>query len=330
MSTVELSIASPDLSVQAMIDLAKRYLEAAKAPATRKAYASDMSDYGSFCARIGQPIFAPGGEVLALYIADLARRGRKPSTIARRVAAIATEYHSAGYRESPASSFLVREVMTGMKRILGTAQDRKSPLMPDDLARIVAACPERLIGLRDASIVLLGFSLGARRAALASIEVSDLELAEQGTSGEYPPRQRGPGATRPQGPGGFFCASRNLRYPCPCGLARGRKHQERAAVQGCRPSRQRIVARARAGLDCADPEEGRPAKRHAGSRSSEAWRPFARSWDGDERGRIWGRQREGNRSHHRPSLARGEALYPRCKPVPGECRREAGPVTGGS
>jgi len=180
MSTVELSIASPDLSVQAMIDLAKRYLEAAKAPATRKAYASDMSDYGSFCARIGQPIFAPGGEVLALYIADLARRGRKPSTIARRVAAIATEYHSAGYRESPASSFLVREVMTGMKRILGTAQDRKSPLMPDDLARIVAACPERLIGLRDASIVLLGFSLGARRAALASIEVSDLELDEQG------------------------------------------------------------------------------------------------------------------------------------------------------
>jgi integrase len=163
-----------------LIALATAYAEAAKAPATRKAYASDLSDYGSFCARIGQPVFAPGGEVLALYIADLARRGKKPSTIARRIAAIATEYHSAGYRETPATSFVVKEVFQGVKNTLGTAQDRKSPLMPDDLARIVAACPERLIGLRDASIVLLGFALGARRAALAAIEVSDLELTDQG------------------------------------------------------------------------------------------------------------------------------------------------------
>jgi len=171
----------PDsMDIESLISQAKIYAEAAKAPATRKAYASDMSDYGSFCARIGQPVFAPGGEVLALYIADLARRGKKPSTIGRRVAAIATEYHSAGYRDSPASSFLVREVMTGMKRTLGTAQDRKSPLMPDDVARIVAACPERLIGLRDASVVLLGFSLGARRAALADLEVRDLELTDLG------------------------------------------------------------------------------------------------------------------------------------------------------
>ena len=156
------------------------YVQAAKAPATRKAYASDLRDYIDFCVKIGQPVFASGGEVLALYIADLARRGRKPSTISRRVAAIATEYHSAGHRESPTSSFLVREVMTGMKHTLGTAQERKDPLMPDDVARIVAACPERLIGLRDASIVLLGFSLGARRAALAGIEVRDLELTDQG------------------------------------------------------------------------------------------------------------------------------------------------------
>src|SRR6478752_4448587 len=114
--------------IESLISQAKIYAEAAKAPATRKAYASDMSDYGSFCARIDQPVFAPGGEVLALYIADLARRGKKPSTIDRRVATIATEYHSAGYRDSPASSFLVKEVLKGMKRTLGTAQDRKSPL----------------------------------------------------------------------------------------------------------------------------------------------------------------------------------------------------------
>jgi len=127
-----------------------------------------------------QPPFAPGGEVLALYIADLARRGMKPSTIARRVATIATEYHSAGYRESPASSFLVREVLRGMRRTLGTAQEGKMPLLPADMARMVEACPHTLIGLRDRALALLGFASGSRRATLAAYEVCDLELGEQG------------------------------------------------------------------------------------------------------------------------------------------------------
>ena len=166
--------------IESLISQAKIYAEAAKAPATRKAYQADLCDFQEFCTKIGQPVFTPGGEVLALYIADLARRGKKPSTIDRRVAAIATEYHSAGYRETPASSFLVKEVLAGLKRTVGAAQERKAPLMPDDVTRIVAACPDRLIGLRDASIVLLGFSLGARRAALAGIALSDLELTEQG------------------------------------------------------------------------------------------------------------------------------------------------------
>ena len=163
-----------------LIAQASAYVQAAKAPATRRAYLSDVRDYIDFCTKIGQPSFATGGEVLALYIADLARQGRKTNTIDRRLAAIATEYHALGHRQTPGTTFLVQEVLRGIKRTIGTAPVRKAPLMPDDVARIVAACPERLIGLRDASIVLLGFSLGARRAALAGIAVSDLELTEQG------------------------------------------------------------------------------------------------------------------------------------------------------
>jgi integrase len=180
MQTLEISLSSPDPVVQGLVEQANRFLEAAKAPATRRSYAADIREYRAFSARIGQPFFASGGEVLALYIADLARRGKKPATIVRRVAAIATEYHAGGHRETPASSFLVKEVLRGVKRTLGTAQERKNPLLLGDVERIVTACPARLLGLRDRALVLLGFASGSRRAELAALEVRDLELTDQG------------------------------------------------------------------------------------------------------------------------------------------------------
>jgi hypothetical protein len=48
MQTLELSLPSPDPVVQGLIEQANRFLEAAKAPATRKAYAADISDYSAF------------------------------------------------------------------------------------------------------------------------------------------------------------------------------------------------------------------------------------------------------------------------------------------
>jgi len=166
--------------MESLISQAKTYAEAAKAPATRKAYASDLRDYSQFCARIGQPVFAPGGEALALYIADLARQGRRTTTIDRRLAAIATEYHARGYRETPVESFLVREVLRGIKRTVGTAVERKSALLTADLERIAEACPERLIGLRDRALTLFGFALAGRRATLAAVAVGDLVLTSEG------------------------------------------------------------------------------------------------------------------------------------------------------
>jgi integrase len=180
MQNLELSFPAASTDLLSLVEQAKRFIEAAQAPSTRKAYAADLSDYGAFCARIGQPTFALGGEVLALHVTDLAGAGKKPATIARRVAAIATQYHASGYSETPASSFLVKEVLRGMRRTLGVAQERKSPLLIADIERIVASSPVRLIGLRDQALILLGFASGCRRAELATIEVRDLELTSEG------------------------------------------------------------------------------------------------------------------------------------------------------
>ena len=163
-----------------LIAQTRAFAEAANAPATRKAYASDIQDYSDFCAEIGQPVFGPGGEILALYIADLARQGRKTTTIDRRLAAIATEYHAQGHRDTPVTTFIVQQVLRGIKRTIGTAVERKSALLSQDIERIAEACPTRLIGLRDRALALFGYSLAGRRAALAAVEVSDLALTSEG------------------------------------------------------------------------------------------------------------------------------------------------------
>jgi integrase len=176
MQETNLSVVPAQAGIEELIAQAKAFAEAAKAPATRNAYASDLSVYVDFCAKIGQPAFAAGGESLALYITYLAKQGRKTTTIDRRLAAIATEYHAQGHRETPVKSFMVQEVLRGIKRTIGTAVERKDPLLVDDVERIVEACPDRLIGLRDRALALFGFALAGRRATLAAVEVSDLVL----------------------------------------------------------------------------------------------------------------------------------------------------------
>lgn len=44
----------------------------------------------------------------------------------------------------------------------------------NDVRRIVAPCPEGLLGLRDRALVLVGFAGAFRRSELASIYMSDL------------------------------------------------------------------------------------------------------------------------------------------------------------
>jgi integrase len=116
-------------------------------------------------------------------LADLATR-LSVSTIRRRMAAITNAHKEAGLPNSPASPrqhYVVREVLAGIKRSLGTAQHGVDPLLADDIRKIVAAVPGNLLGLRDRALMLIGFSGAFRRSELASgLEVEDLTFSATG------------------------------------------------------------------------------------------------------------------------------------------------------
>ncbi len=121
----------------------------------------------------------PPPQTIALYITDCVNH-LAAATISRRLASISKAHQAAGFRDSPASTkhFVVGEVLKGARRKLGVAQKGKDPLLLNDVQRIINACPENLLGLRDRALVLVGFAGAFRRSELVSIEVSDLTFSE--------------------------------------------------------------------------------------------------------------------------------------------------------
>jgi integrase len=159
---------------------ARQAADEARAASTERAYAADWRDFSAFCARIGRGRLPAEPETLTLYLADLSRRGRKPATWSRKLAAIAVYHRAAGF-EAPTEHEVVRSVHRGFRRRTGVAQVQKDALVDDGLRQVVGAIdPATLAGARDRALLLLGFAGALRRSELAALEVEDLCFEPEG------------------------------------------------------------------------------------------------------------------------------------------------------
>jgi hypothetical protein len=123
------SLATNLPSLEELIQKAKNFVTAAKAPATLKAYRNDRRDFESW-ARDHQLTSLPSTpEIVALYIADRAPT-LASGTITRRLTSITKAHQAAGFTNSPATTrhFVVGETLKGIRRTIGTAQHGKDAL----------------------------------------------------------------------------------------------------------------------------------------------------------------------------------------------------------
>ena len=93
---------------------------------------------------------------------QMAEQGRKPSTITRRVSAISQAHQIAEYKP-PTRSAKVRAVLRGIRRTMGTMPAAKTPVLIEDVRAMMANLPDRLLGVRDRALLLIGFAGGFRR-----------------------------------------------------------------------------------------------------------------------------------------------------------------------
>lgn len=160
-------------------ELARSYATEAKAENTRRAYRSDWAAFTSWCDIYGAVSLPCLPEVLALYITEMADRGRKVATIERALVAISQAHKTAGH-QSPRGDARVQAVRQGIRRKLGIAQNKKAPLLPVDLRTIVEHLPAGLRGLRDRALLLLGEAGGFRRSELVAFDVGDVSFVAEG------------------------------------------------------------------------------------------------------------------------------------------------------
>lgn len=163
----------------AITEIARGYARAGKAGNTRRSYATGWAQFEAWCARTGLAALPADPQAAALFLAALAADGRKPSTVALRLAAIVARHRDAGAPFDD-GHFALSEVMAGIRRSHGVAPDKKAPILSPDLRAMIEAMPEGLPGIRDRAVLLLGYGGALRRSELAALDCADVEQAEQG------------------------------------------------------------------------------------------------------------------------------------------------------
>jgi site-specific recombinase XerD len=172
----QLTVYSPQIGPLAEIaDRASEFAQQSKARNTSRAYRADWAHFESWCRQHGQSSLPALPECVALYVTDLAST-RKPATIARRISAISQAHQIAGF-ETPTTNSKVRQVMAGIRRTKGIAQKAKTPVLIEDLRRMVSRLPETLLGTRDHAILVIG---AFRRSELVALNVADAAFTRDG------------------------------------------------------------------------------------------------------------------------------------------------------
>jgi site-specific recombinase XerD len=113
------------------------------------------------------------------FLADEASRGRRASTLGRRLAAIRYFHRAAGF-ETPTSDEKVKAVLSGIRRTIGSAPVRKKAATSDIVLGMVGGKGTSLRELRDRAILLFGFAGAFRRSKLVALNLEDIEWTAEG------------------------------------------------------------------------------------------------------------------------------------------------------
>jgi site-specific recombinase XerD len=175
-----LTIERTDLALPvADLESAATFARNEKAPATRAAYRSDFTLFRTWCNAKGVHALPASPETVAAFLAHEAERGSAASTITRRCAAIRYA-HRLAELEPPTNSERVRATLRGIRRTVGAAPARKTPVLAEQARAMALSAPDGLKGLRDRALLLLGFAGAFRRSELVALDVADLEETEDG------------------------------------------------------------------------------------------------------------------------------------------------------
>ena len=166
-------------TLRAALETAADLATNSRAASTRAAYAADFRIFSAWCAAQGLCPMPATPATVAAFLADQVEQGMKPSTLGRRLAALKHAHKTAG-EDSPTDDERVKAVILGARRTLGVAPRKLAAATSEKTIGMATLVRPGLAGLRDRAILLLAFSLAARRSELVALDVEDIEECAEG------------------------------------------------------------------------------------------------------------------------------------------------------
>lgn len=171
------------------------------ADSSLNAYLSDWEDFCMWSTSNNHQFMPASPHTVADYLEDRAKNSwvgisgkdrklkEKPplkwNSLERRLTAISKTHQYNGF-EFSRKDLAIKRTLSGIKRTLSKEQThrilevRKSPILLDDLKKMMNAIPDSLSGKRDRALLLIGFSAALRRSELASIHMEHLTFQKEG------------------------------------------------------------------------------------------------------------------------------------------------------
>jgi site-specific recombinase XerD len=157
-------------------------LQSSKSKNTVRAYRSDIADFMNFCNRHNLKFLPANPNIVSLYLTDLSKTS-KFSTLKRRLASLSM-YHKMKGHYLDIKHPIISENLLGIKRIKGSYQTGKKPILINDLKMIIQAINKDKITefekLKNKCLILIGFSGGFRRSELVSLLIEDIDFVPEG------------------------------------------------------------------------------------------------------------------------------------------------------
>ena len=156
-------------------------LKSSKANNTLRAYKADFRDFALFCQQNGFSSMPSEPKIVTLYLTHLSKSA-KFSTLKRRLASISVIHKLNGHYLDTKHPIITENIL-GIKRIKGTYQKAKKPILINDLKIIIKAIDEdknKNNRVKNKALLLIGFAGGFRRSELVAIDIDDVEFVPEG------------------------------------------------------------------------------------------------------------------------------------------------------
>jgi site-specific recombinase XerD len=154
--------------------------QGAYAANTLRAQKSDGALFQAFCEARGEPFLPAKPATIRAFIEDQVRAGKKPASIRRYIATIATVHTAVGVL-SPCSSAAVRLGLKQMGRVTSARQAQAHPLGWKEIKEFIDSAGEALCAHRERAMLCVAYETLARRSELVALEVQDIEMHPDGT-----------------------------------------------------------------------------------------------------------------------------------------------------